>query len=233
MRQLEGITITLILVVMGLFMGVKFIEEARMNQVELSKVTPMTLEMDYLTLPIHRPMKVKPGEYYTVEVFLEESVNTWVTTNFTEPLVLTTSLVIDPHFVHRIGDHVVTTTLKPKRSIALVDSTALGFQVRKDTFISDALEMGLHLDVEDMEPKTAKFTMPVYEEGDLWREHWWRILWFIISLALLAVVLAMIGINIRPVGIVEVLLAIIATSIWYPELLEMIKLVLRVLKEIL
>jgi hypothetical protein len=141
--------------------------------------------------------------------------------------------VIDPRFAHRIGDHIVTTTLKPKRYVALVDSTAFGFQVRKDTFTPDTLEIELHLDMEDKEPEKAKFTMPMYEEGDLWREHWWRILWFVISLALLAVVLAVIGIYIPPIGVVEVLLAIIATSIWYPELLETIKLVLGVLKEIL
>lgn len=218
--------------VVGICVGVDVIQEASTNQAALTTQTPAAIDINHLALSVLQPTKVKPGDDCILEVFLDEALQTWSSPVVTKSTTLTLALATDPRLIQNDVTRVVTRTWSPTQTLGTTTPITFGFHIREDVHITETVGIAVRLETEGQPQQTEELPpLPVYHNGDLWREHWWRILWFGVSATVIALVLIVVGVLVRPIGILLIIIVLIV-GIWFPQLLEPIKLLLSVLKEI-
>jgi hypothetical protein len=232
MEQIAVILLLIGALLFGIYLGIVVIEDARINQEDLTTQTPADVNVNHLPITVLYPAKVKPGGDYVLEIYLDEVIKTWSSSAITNSKSLTVALAFNPLLVRNNSAHLITFTWSPTQTVGSTSPITFGFHIRSDVRITETLDLDLQTETDTHAPETETLTLPVYHKGDLLRKHWWRILWFSISAILIALILIIIGLAFPAIGIVEIIVVVIVCVVWFPQLLETLQLLLSILKEI-
>jgi hypothetical protein len=222
-------------ILFGAYCGVVIYNDARTLQNNLEKVDVRNLNFDSLEVPVQAPMMVRASESYTLEIYLDEALarTSKLPAEDDEPV----DIVVGGNLqvIKILGEDQFTTTVPSSRVFSAQPPHYFVFEVRKNIKeLPDNIVLDVALIFNSDSVFDDEVDVPVYEDGDFLRQHWWYIIFLsatiaTVSLILVLLLAAVFRQDLIAGSIVTILLLAIGIRI-YPPLKEIIDTVAPFLK---